>query len=327
MQSAKRKGGPILSDSFVLPKRQVPNEIEDVCEVAAHAPAQSEMCADRAQFTDRLANENPHPRDGLISFRAGDHTYTLEHLPNLKLTSVTTLVHHYFPQFCAPTTAKKMISRQDFKTNTNYATYQPLRNSTPEDSVLCQLICDMWETNRIEQANRGTALHDTIEHAMNGFPIPEEKIERDREYGYAKRFLQDISREWVPWRSEWRIYDEETGVAGSIDAIYKHKTEHKFRMVDWKRSKKINRFAYDRTFGYPPFDRFPNSNFYHYTLQLNCYAYILKKNYGIEMCRMDIAVFHPDAEDAAIFEIDSCQDLITSVFEVLKTEIQAVSGS
>ena len=55
-----------------------------------------------------------------------------------------------------------------------------------------------------------------------------------------------------------------------------------FSIYDWKRCKKIeksNKFE----FGLENLDHLPNSNFWHYTLQLNIYKYILGQKYDFKV--------------------------------------------
>ena len=43
----------------------------------------------------------------------------------------------------------------------------------------------------------------------------------------------------------------------------------------------------------PPIENLPDSNYYHYALQLNIYRYILESEYEMPISRMCLGVFHP----------------------------------
>jgi hypothetical protein len=68
-------------------------------------------------------------------------------------------------------------------------------------------------------------------------------------------------------------------------------------IYDWKRSKEITKTngfgksALTECIGY-----LPDSNFWHYALQLNTYKLILERNYGKRVKELKLVRLHPDAE-------------------------------
>ena len=65
-------------------------------------------------------------------------------------------------------------------------------------------------------------------------------------------------------------------------------------IYDWKRCKEIkkeNRFESAKT---SCVEHLPNSNYWHYSLQLNTYKYLLEKNYGKKVRGMYLVCLHPD---------------------------------
>ena len=65
-------------------------------------------------------------------------------------------------------------------------------------------------------------------------------------------------------------------------------------LYDWKRCKEIkkeNRFESAKT---ACVEHLPNSNYWHYSLQLNTYKYLLEKNYGKKVRGMYLVCLHPD---------------------------------
>jgi len=65
-----------------------------------------------------------------------------------------------------------------------------------------------------------------------------------------------------------------------------------FIIYDWKRSKEIKKISNE--YGYPPLDHLPNTNFWHYSLQLNVYKYILETKYEHHISEMYLVICHPD---------------------------------
>lgn len=273
---------------------------------------------------DTLALRNPHPRDSDIAFDPVEHKYTIAG-DTRAFTSVTGVVHDYFEPFAAEACARAMVRRKDFRKQSRYEKYIALADSFADDeNGLVSAICASWDANGKEQSALGTQLHDAIELAINtasarSIANPGELLDTKQgcEYDYAARFLDEMQQKgFIPYRTEWRIFDLSACVAGSIDAIFYHPATNTWHMVDWKRSRAINRFAFGKKVGRKPADRIPDCNYGHYTLQLNAYAYILRKNYGLEVDTMRIAVFHPDAVEKAaqVFILPDKREVIEAMF-------------
>jgi hypothetical protein len=101
----------------------------------------------------------------------------------------------------------------------------------------------------------------------------------------------------IPYRTEWSIYSEEHDIAGQIDAIFIDKNTNEFILVDWKR---VLNMEYESSspfqkekFGKYPFEKIPDTNFGHYTLQVNLYEMILKKFYNINIHKKLLVQIHP----------------------------------
>ena len=69
-------------------------------------------------------------------------------------------------------------------------------------------------------------------------------------------------------------------------------------IYDWKRSKAIEYdFDIPRYAKYaltPCISHFPDKNYWHYSLQLNTYKYMLEKNYGEKVVGMYLVCLHPN---------------------------------
>ena len=83
-----------------------------------------------------------------------------------------------------------------------------------------------------------------------------------------------------PYRTEWMVYHEELRLAGSIDMIFENE-DGSLQIYDWKRCKEI---SYDSYYGKAAItsciSHLPDTNFWHYSLQLNVYKNILEIKYG-----------------------------------------------
>lgn len=251
-----------------------------------------------------LATHNAHERDEHISFDAIPHTYEVR--GDGGYTSVSTVVHEYFPVFDARATASGMVSHKDFPQASRYRQYRALVASCASSSDLIEEIVAKWAAYGNEQAALGTAMHEYIERFYNAeaeaaykaqlveryFTTP--PVHLGREYQYAHQYAKDKKAQgYAPYRTEWRLYDERARVCGTIDMIFYKPRTGTYHMVDWKRCKKLSRYGF-RQRGFGACAQMPHCNMSHYSLQLNLYTYLLEQHYGLTISTMHLAVFHPD---------------------------------
>lgn len=159
-----------------------------------------------------------------------------------------------------------------------------------ELGISTQEILDMWERKGKESRDLGTAMHKKIEKFYLNV-ISED----DETFRLFKMFAAQVKL--APYRTEWAVYDDEHGIAGTIDFVdYQN---GKYVIYDWKRSSKIiangqpikvNRFGKKAKF---PITHINDTTYYHYALQLSLYRYILEKNYGIQISDLRLGIFHP----------------------------------
>ena len=177
-----------------------------------------------------------------------------------------------------------------------------------------QEIKAQWNTNKDNVANAGTDLHYDIECFMNDkrflfkythkelYEIynsdtsEDKKKEKPKEWQYFINFVKDTPQ-LKPFRTEWTVYDEDLKLAGSIDMIYEN-DDDTLSIYDWKRCKEItrinnfNKFALKECINY-----MPDSNFWHYCIQLNTYKGILERKYNKVIKELYLVRLHPDAEE------------------------------
>ena len=209
-----------------------------------------------------LQHKNPHTYDNHIQFDEGPHVYHINGDTNN--VSVTTLVHNFFPKFEADQIIKKMMR-------------SPKWPSSPYFGMTASQIKQKWKDSGSEASQAGTCMHLDIERYYNQIDVHNTSVE----FQYFQRFEKFRLRQGlVPYRTEWVVFDLEHRLAGSIDMVYQVEEGNNTDLViyDWKRSKEIKK---DNTFeyGYPPLEHLPHCNFWHYSLQLNIYKYILEHNY------------------------------------------------
>jgi hypothetical protein len=137
-------------------------------------------------------------------------------------------------------------------------------------------------------------------------------------------FLQDYPH-LVPYRTEWLIYDDEVKMSGSIDMVYENVEDGTLSIYDWKRCKSI-----DKTNGWNKFaiteciSHLPDSNFWHYALQLNTYKTILERNYGKRVADMYLVRLHPDSSTYQLLKVPVLENEMNDLFELKKATLQRI---
>lgn len=273
---------------------------------------------------DVLSIKNSHERDANIMFFEQGHKYTILTEPDVKYTSVTTWNHTHFEQFDADKIIGTMMKGKGWKEGHKYW------------GINAEQIKLQWNTNKDSVAGAGTDLHYDIECFLNENRLQfdytnkelyeiymsnnKEKHEfKPLEWQYFINFVRDNS-ELKPYRTEWLIYDDDVKISGSIDMIYEN-SDGTLSIYDWKRCKNITRINNFNKFALPvAICHLPDSNFWHYALQLNTYKVILEKKYNKKIKNMFLVRLHPDAEEKN-YELIELPDLSTEVKELF-TEIK-----
>lgn len=276
-----------------------------------------------------LALANQHDRDANISFQEEGHKYTIHTDPGSKYTSVTTWNHTHFPHFNADLVIQKMMKGKKWNPQNKYW------GMTPDQ------IKALWNANGAAVSGAGTDLHYNIECFMNDpvqpYPYVQKQLAQKyilgqselkdaptpaKEWQYFLDFLRDYP-DLKPYRTEWTIYDEDLKLSGSIDMVYEN-PDGTLMIYDWKRSKDISRVnnfnEYAKT---PCISHLPNSNFWHYSLQLNTYKAILERKYGKKVTDLYLVRLHPDAEENSyeLLRVPDLSESIKELFEARKQDI------
>jgi len=226
---------------------------------------------------DYLATKNAHVRDKDITFEEGPHIYTVLG-DRGGCTSVTTWNHRHFEQFDADGIINKMMKSKNW-TNPSYKYYGMTRDQ----------IKKMWDDNRDNAANAGTKMHNDIECYYNEMDVKNDSLE----YTFFQNFVKDYGH-LTPYRTEWMVYYEELKLSGSIDMIFEN-PDGTIQIYDWKRCKEINHDTeYGKFAKTSCISHLPDTNFWHYALQLNMYKTILEHKYDKKVTALYLVCMHPD---------------------------------
>ena len=256
---------------------------------------------------DYLAKKNPHERDAFITFDEGPHIYTVH--GDSSFTSVTTWNHGHFPHFDAEKILDNIMKSKK-REDPTYKYYGQTR----------QQIKDGWDKNRDEAATAGTKMHYDIECFYNEMEVTNDSIE----YQWFKRFVKDFP-ELKPYRTEWMVYHEELKLSGSIDMIFEN-PDGTLQIYDWKRSRGIEYESYNgQSATNPVISHLPDTNFWHYSLQLNTYKMILEQKYGKKITDMYLVCLHPNNTNKSYdrIEVADLSKEMVDLFAQRKSQVES----
>lgn len=265
---------------------------------------------------EKLAVVNAHPRDAFIQFEEDGHKYTINSerlgLPPSELSpdpiercslgwlSCTSFVHSFFDAFDADAVIDKMQASSKWSESKYFG-------------MTKEAIKEMWATKAKESSEAGTALHLDIEHFYNDdadwIPASKDTVEWQFFLSFHNDYI--VPRGYQAYRTEWLVFDEASKIPGSIDMVYK-KPDGTFAIFDWKRTgelKKENRFQS----GTGPLSHLPDVNYWHYSLQLNVYRYILQKYYGVVVTELALVILHPNNTNYRVVKLNFMDDEVAAM--------------
>ena len=260
-----------------------------------------------------LAKLNPHERDKDISFEEGPHIYTVLG-DRGGYTSVTTWNHRHFSEFNSDKIITNILNGKKWNTDPTYKYYKMTRDD----------INKMWDNNRDQAAQAGTKMHYDIECYYNKQDVVNDSVE----FQYFRKFTEDMSGDLKPYRTEWMIYYEELKLSGSVDMIFEN-PDGTLQIYDWKRCKEIQ---HETNFGKyattPCISHLPDTNFWHYALQLNVYKTILEHKYGKKVTNLYLVCMHPDNPYQTYdrIEVPFLNSEINDLFNLRLSEVHAMKN-
>lgn len=263
----------------------------------------------------------PHPRDARIVFHEDAHEYVVD---GAKYdASVSAVVHAYFPQFNASEVVDKYYEMWATNKKSRYyqlITYIKLVVGLGEDADVKAEIAKCWAANGKDKAGYGTALHRAIELYLNDEGPPPEPVPVEFQQFLAWKATHPT---WEPYRTEWSIFQEDYGIAGQIDSIWRDTATGALHMVDWKvvmTMASVNDYGEK---GFEPFQDLPNTNLYHYAVQQNLYKFFLETKYDLRVASIRLVQLHeslPAAVEHPLQDLQSRMPVALSTFVQRRTQ-------
>ena len=194
-----------------------------------------------------------YSEDGIVQFDPKYHTYT-NLVTGKRLTSVTKFLKLFENEFDSDFFSKKIANK---------------RGITQEE------VLKEWKNKADLSCTIGTDCHYIVENfILNGNILTPKNKKEESTVKYVNDFL--VTKRVTPLQTEYIVYNDY--LAGQIDFLGKIENETVF-MKDFKTNEKIETYSYNKYMKHE-FARFPDSNFYKYSLQLSIYEKML--NFAIE---------------------------------------------
>lgn len=257
----------------------------------------------------QLAVRNPHPKDQHIQFFDVGHIYDVD--GNRDFTSCTTLVHQFYEVFDADTIITKMMSNTEkWKNNKKYF------------GMTAEEIKALWAYKGEYASHHGTLLHGCIEYFYNDciadFPYDIPDLFHSQFNDFNQKVV--VENGYIPYRTEWTVFDKEHKLAGSIDMLFQPDVNdpNTLLIYDWKRSPKLGQKTNRFQNMLPPLDHLPDTSYWHYCLQLNIYRHILETKYNKTIAGMYLVGMHPEMNGFQQEKVPLLQLETESVFAMRK---------
>ncbi len=239
-----------------------------------------------------LERLNGHPRDERIRFNAENHDYFIDGNPDV--VSVSEIIGEFFPKFDTQFWSKKKAKQR----------------GVPQQQVI-----DEWAEKGRLAAEQGTFLHEQIENYYNGIKHDSSSLE----FSYFLKFVGKYPL-MEPYRTEWRIFDENHMLAGTIDMVYRNPKTGSYFMFDWKRSEKVvdgngRPILPNYQFALDPISHLSDNSYHKYALQQNLYKYLLEKNYDIKISSCNLLVLHPNRHNFQVVSIPDMKEEILAILD------------
>lgn len=228
---------------------------------------------------------------------------------------VTSYVASLFHEFDADAVIDKMMA-------------SPKWSQSPYFGMTKEEIKKTWEDKGKKASEDGTKMHYGIECFYNEEDITEDTDFQDvlssEEYQQFLAFQKTIVEPsgLKPFRTEWLVYHEEIKFKGIIDMVYENE-DGSLSIYDWKRVKdltKHNRWQSAKE----PITHIPDSNYWHYCLQLNIYKRMLEDKYDKKVKEMYLVCMYPGQETYKRIQVISMPDEIDTLFEERKGYLRDV---
>lgn len=281
-------------------------------------------------------------QNGNVAFENESHTYwNVE--DNKQYISVTTLIHRYTQEFdknfwSAYKALEKLLPKESWAIEKksllstkkfNKEILDIYNISELDFNKAQQGILDTWDEENRKSCERGTKIHSDIENSFyvhpkdislqkfglgGKFECKKDYSELDLEYGVYPEYLISVESK-----------DKVLRLAGQIDLIIKQ--GNNIVLIDHKSNKKIDlKSGFDTITKSSakmkyPLNNLMDCNYYHYSLQLSTYAWMLQKLHP-EFVIKDLILNHYDHNGKnTLYHCDYLKDDVEKMLKHYRKEL------
>jgi ATP-dependent exoDNAse (exonuclease V) beta subunit len=181
------------------------------------------------------------------------------------------------------------------------------------DGMTKEEIKEVWNHNAKDAQQQGTRMHSVIERYYKQEPITDE----EKRLPEILQFMEFVSEhKLAPHGIEWCVYSRTIQLAGTIDFAVANE-DGTIDLYDWKRSKHMELQNPYRKYSHV-IQTIPDTNYWHYTVQLNLYKYVIEKEYNKKVRDMYLVCFYPTQTKFEKYKVSNIQVHIPIILEQLK---------
>ena len=202
---------------------------------------------------------------------------------------------------------KKMIFKDDFDT---FKVSERCSRSRYSDyyKMPAKEIRKLWALRGTAACEVGSLVHLEIENYIKyGLPTKHKlglKVEE---------MVDELNEKGLTLITEQLVYSKDLSFSGAIDLLVINEETKEVEIWDWKTNREI-KFSNSYQKPYKNGDwEIQDCNFSHYSLQLSSYAYILEREYGYKVTKINI--IHLRDDEIRVIECDDYKELIGELLD------------
>lgn len=244
-----------------------------------------------------------------ITFLEKAHVYLIDGAPSSS-SSVTKTLKQFKREF----ERDKIASRVAKKTNTTL-----------------QRVLEEWESNNLYSTTLGSMVHKYAENFYANKKIEFDGNFKELTFEHKQTLLETIpiliryfqnfyndNKHLVCVKSEMVVGDvDDTKVCGMVDMLCYNTQSKMFEILDFKTNKKMEKHSKWGSLLYP-FDDMSEGEVNEYTIQLNCYKYIIEKYTSIKIDKLKLVWLQKNNPNYQIVELADIQPKIQLMFDCIK---------
>lgn len=235
-----------------------------------------------------------HPKGYIIDFFEDTHKYiSIINNREITYTSGTQFIHPFFPPFDADGSIAKRCAEKE--------------------GISVEEIKAKWTASGKEATAFGTKVHECCEDIILGNEL-RNIATNDKEkttFQHAIDISKKIKNRLDVLGVEKIVFSPQLRIAGTIDLFARSRKTGEYIIIDHKSNKSIDVENTWKKFALEPISHIPDTNFGHYSCQLNLYQYILKREgYVPKDAQFKMYLNHITELGAKLIEISNMQSEI-----------------